>query len=721
MNGNIATHRDRRFELAIFAANALLLAYIAYLLFANYAGQRSIRASLEERIAHETEKQAMGIGYFLSERRRDAERLARSTEVVAYFENRALGMSLEYGLRATLVQAQQRIDDLLQSPGFDGIKTYVGILLAESNGRVLVLNEAILPDAGQLTFGLPASTEAEWRVVDGGGQGPSMRWQSPVVFKGERVGRIVVWVTGATVVRHSTGGSSRMGVYPISIVQDGKRLFEVSAAPPKALPAEPAGSTVVTRAPIPHTPFELVANVSADRLFGATDPAQQLIGVGAILVAILSGTIAYLRRSQHRRLQASAEASERRLSLVLDATQDGVWDWNLVTGDVHFSDRWFTMLGYRPGELEGHVKSWEVLVHPDDMDTVRDIVNRHLSGEIPAYETEHRCRCRDGSWLWVLDRGKIVERDLEGKPLRMVGTHTDVTARKTAETLLGEANRELEHRVKERTAMLLQSEKMASVGQLAAGIAHEINNPAGFVAGNLDTMKRYVEGLTGLIELQDKHLPDSSRQVIDACKVGINFEFLQQDLPELLSESIEGMSRIAGIVADLRDFSHVDREGDLEECDLNVLIDKAINVAWNELKYKCTLKKEYGKILPVRLNGGQISQVTLNLLVNAAQAMESQGEILIRTEVAGQEVRMMVEDNGPGIPEDHISKIFDPFFTTKPVGKGTGLGLHICQKIVAAHGGEIRVESEIGKGTRFTVVLPLQARPEQGGAVHEYK
>ncbi len=285
-------------------------------------------------------------------------------------------------------------------------------------------------------------------------------------------------------------------------------------------------------------------------------------------------------------------------------------------------------------------------------------------------------------------------------------------------------NRGLENRVRERTGMLLQAEKMASVGQLAAGIAHEINNPAGFVTGNLETLRTYATGLLQLAEayetLVDRlaaagDVPRADLEHIRETSTAINLDFIREDLGDILAESIEGMERIGKIVNDLKDFSHVDKDDAAAENDLNELVEKAVNVAWNELKYKCEVRKSYGELPPVACNGGRISQVILNLLVNAAQAIETRGEIRIATALRDDEVELLIADTGPGIPPEILTRIFDPFFTTKPVGKGTGLGLHICQKIIGAHGGRIAAENAPEGGAVFRVRLPL-ARTRSGVA-----
>lgn len=262
---------------------------------------------------------------------------------------------------------------------------------------------------------------------------------------------------------------------------------------------------------------------------------------------------------------------------------------------------------------------------------------------------------------------------------------------------------------------LLQADKMASIGQLAAGVAHEINNPIGFVSSNLSSLAGYLKDLKRILSSFDALLLDAEQadsplharaaEVRKVCDE-LDLEFIVQDVDELIDESLHGAQRVRRIVADLRDFSHVGRSRIAEE-DLAALLERTINVAWNELKYKCHVEREFGDIPPVRCYGGKLGQVFLNLLVNAAQAIEKQGTITVRTGVEGDRVWVEVVDDGCGMTQDVQSRIFEPFYTTKPVGKGTGLGLHLAYSIIQAHGGDIHVESEVGVGSTFRVELPL--------------
>ena len=262
-------------------------------------------------------------------------------------------------------------------------------------------------------------------------------------------------------------------------------------------------------------------------------------------------------------------------------------------------------------------------------------------------------------------------------------------------------------------SQLVQSEKLASIGQLAAGVAHEINNPIGFVHSNLRTLDSYVKNLFALIAVYEQleampAQPDEALARIRAMKAEMDLVFVKDDLPFLIAESNQGINRVTKIVQDLKDFSHVDREEIWALEDLHQGLDSTINVVWNELKYKCELKKEYGDLPPVECLQSQLKQVFMNLLVNAAHAIENKGAITLRSGVQDDQVWLEVSDTGQGIAPENIERIFDPFFTTKPVGKGTGLGLSVSYSIIKKHHGRIEVDSQLGIGTTFRIWLPLR-------------
>jgi hemerythrin-like metal-binding protein len=257
---------------------------------------------------------------------------------------------------------------------------------------------------------------------------------------------------------------------------------------------------------------------------------------------------------------------------------------------------------------------------------------------------------------------------------------------------------------------LLQSEKMASIGQLAAGVAHEINNPVGFVNSNLGTLNKYIGNLFKVItayELAETKSNDKIFEEVVNAKNAVDFPYLIEDIPCLLKESQDGLARVTRIVQDLKDFSHVD-ESVWQHANLEQGMDSTLNVVSNEIKYKATVVKEYSGLPEVECMPSQINQVFMNLLINAAHAIEKEGTITIRTGKSNEEVWVEIEDTGKGISPEHINRIFDPFFTTKPVGEGTGLGLSLSYGIIRKHNGRIEVSSQLGKGSTFKVRLPVR-------------
>ena len=259
---------------------------------------------------------------------------------------------------------------------------------------------------------------------------------------------------------------------------------------------------------------------------------------------------------------------------------------------------------------------------------------------------------------------------------------------------------------------LLQAEKMASIGQLAAGVAHEINNPIGFVYSNLGTLEKYVQdtfGMLSMYEQAEEAIADPElRTKLKSARDKLDLGFLKEDLRALMDESKDGITRVKHIVQNLKDFSHVDASDEWHFDDLHKGINSTLNIVNNEIKYKSEVVKEYGELPEVECLLPQLNQVFMNLLVNSAHAIEERGTITIRTGQQGEEVWVEIADTGKGIAPEHQKKIFDPFFTTKPIGKGTGLGLSLAYGIIQKHHGRIGMQSEVGKGTVFRVWLPIR-------------
>ncbi|MDR9873560.1 ATP-binding protein [Pseudomonas allii] len=262
-------------------------------------------------------------------------------------------------------------------------------------------------------------------------------------------------------------------------------------------------------------------------------------------------------------------------------------------------------------------------------------------------------------------------------------------------------------------SQLVQSEKLASLGQLAAGVAHEINNPVGFISSNLSTLDGYFKQLQQMLDAyrqaEDALVPAEQRDQLKAMRDDMELDFLKEDIPILIHESKEGIGRVVQIVKDLKNFSRVDNDQTWQFANLLQGIDSTLNIVASELKYKADVVKRYGPLPEIECLASQLNQVVMNLVINAAQSMgPERGTITISNGVEGEHVWLEVADNGCGIAPETVQKIFDPFFTTKPVGEGTGLGLSLSYGIVKKHGGNISVISELGKGTTFRVVLPIR-------------
>lgn len=277
------------------------------------------------------------------------------------------------------------------------------------------------------------------------------------------------------------------------------------------------------------------------------------------------------------------------------------------------------------------------------------------------------------------------------------------------------------HDLQTAQSQLLQSEKLASIGQLAAGVAHEINNPIGFIYSNMNTLCDYVADMKEFAERSaqahqallagETDKATELVQELDKWSAEMELEYMFEDVQSLVSETIDGAERVKKIVIDLRTFSRAE-ENEKTTSDLNKGLESTMNLCWNELKYHCEVVKELGDIPDLVCYPMKLNQVFMNLLVNAAHAVEGKGTVTVRTWHADDNIFVQVSDTGCGIPKESLDKIFEPFFTTKPVGKGTGLGLSIAASIIAEHNGEISIDTEVGKGTTFTVRLPMMGEED---------
>ena len=476
-----------------------------------------------------------------------------------------------------------------------------------------------------------------------------------------------------------------------------------------------------------------------------------------------------------------AEANQRQLRQVMKQMLDGDPVPTLVINKRHEVTYWnqacATATGVKAEEVLGTNQQWRAFYDHDRPLMADLIVDNALDDLDKFYAAGYRCSLMvpgayeaEGFFPRMGERGTWLMftaaplRDEAGRVIGAIETLQDITLRKDAEASLQKAFDELEVLVQARTEQLarakaeleedvrrreaaetelkarygelqalnaslqsaqeqlVQSEKMASIGQLAAGVAHEINNPIGYVQSNLGSLGNYVQDLFHMLDSYETALAalpadHPAVQTLRGVQKEVDLEFLREDVPQLLAESGEGISRVRKIVADLKDFSRVDNNQEWQWANLHQGLDSTLNIVNNEIKYKAEVVKAYGELPEIQCLPSQLNQVFMNLLVNAAHAMSGpRGTITLRTGRDGEHVWVEVADTGSGIPPEVINRIFDPFFTTKPVGKGTGLGLSLSFGIVQKHHGRIDVQSQVGQGTTFRIELPIRQTAPEGSA-----
>ncbi|WP_288368647.1 ATP-binding protein [uncultured Alcanivorax sp.] len=377
-------------------------------------------------------------------------------------------------------------------------------------------------------------------------------------------------------------------------------------------------------------------------------------------------------------------------------------------GTITFANGKFLALsGHSFSQLIGQNESFN---HPKDDDTLPVMqCNQALSG---VWNGEVCNRHAEGSRYWMnmfLFPLSYISDEDDG----YIYFGTDITSIKTENNQLMQEVKDKNQKLDQVESLLLHSEKMASLGTISAGIAHEINNPIAFVSSNLNRSRDYLGAMAGIIQgLQKRISEEKFQQFLDA-ETGLNVDarkltFMMADYPALMDETDEGIERIKKIIRDLKHFSHNQPEA-FSPTDIATCMAMSLNLAKHELKNRITVSHSLPDSLPL-INGSesQLSQVFMNVFVNAAQAIEGKGNITIAGDCDEQWCTLTITDDGPGIAEDTLKQIFEPFYTTKPIGQGTGLGLSISHDIIQHHGGTMTVESQLGAGTTFTIRLPLK-------------
>ncbi|MBK1720199.1 sensor histidine kinase [Thiocystis violacea] len=567
-------------RLLIYTAATLLVVYLVLLLSTTFYSQREIHEAAYKSLHFELQKRAAALSYFNSERKADVARMAQDRALMVFFSNRALGMSMEYGLKTSLLAMRDLVREMETSRVMKGVPIYKRILIQDIDGEILV-DEG--EEAGQARFWkTPSSLSMTPELAVSEDQPAKVYFMASVSHHETPVAIIIAWINQDAVidqlVRHEDEGADYVFYLARS---DGSHLVQMTgdSGPERVRRRDPR-----LVEPIPDTPYEIGFAGDYRRTGGLLASQGYFLALAFLAVALL------------------------------------------------------LLLGWMAQQIQ----------------------QRELA--------------------------LIASRDQ-----------------------LAETNRRLRMSQKQ----LVQSEKMASLGTLAAGVAHEINNPIGFIQGNLANLREYQAVLLPLIE--------DYRELVQARAAtepellgrwearlhGEDLDFLLEDMESLLTDTAEGSQRVAAIVAGLRSFAHGGDSRD-EPLDLNECVTAALSLAGNEIKYKADVEQRLGELPPIRGNPGQITQVLVNLLVNAAQAIDGWGLIGVETLRRGDSVAVRVSDSGRGIAPEHMDQLFTPFFTTKDVGAGTGLGLSISHGIIESHGGIIHAESEPGRGSVFTVTLPIE-------------
>lgn len=434
--------------------------------------------------------------------------------------------------------------------------------------------------------------------------------------------------------------------------------------------------------------------------------------------------------TEHKQAEKALQDSEQRFRATFDQAAVGIAHINLAGEFLRINQKFCNLLGYTQEEML--TQTFQNITHPDDLAANLTYVNQLLSGEITMYSMEKRYITCSGMSIWVNLTVSLKRSSSSGLPKYFISVVQDISDQKQAEAALRQSEGELRiknqqlqqtlHQLKQTQAQLIQNEKMISLGQMVAGIAHEINNPVSFIYGNVAHAREYASDLLRLIQLYNKHYPEAVPEIQKEIAT-LDLTFLSADFPKLLDSMKAGASRIRNIVLSLRNFSRLD-EAEKKKVDIHEGIDSALLILQHRLKKRpgyseIQVMKEYGQLPLVECYASQLNQVFMNLLTNAIDALEKRPEprtITIKTEVKPESrdiqpshIVVRISDNGLGISEEVKQRIFDPFFTTKPIGVGTGLGLSICHSIIVEkHGGQLNCHSIPGAGTEFTIELPLR-------------
>ena len=718
-----------------YAGNAILLVitaavvlYFCLLLVLYYQSSEELRENSLEQFRYETEKRVASIGFFFAEQKDDLMNLVSSREINVFFENRALGMSMEYGLNLSLPPIAYRFQELIRKKRFVSDAMYERLVLIDKNGSILVDTkpENVFKKNWKLYLAPQYRNEPTILLIDN-----ELVVSVAYFFKGQYEAQLVAWVKREVITKRLIGETlsekdriwlALKDTHPPKVIIPQQDTLPAYQQPFNAnkdvLPesGKPILFTATTKdvisrdwihisIPVTGTAFEIIREVQRKLVLGRISPAWQLMAMISVALLIIgSAFFNILLNIKTQNLRRNLEESMRReVEVYRTLAENSLTGVFVIQGGlvVYITEQAALAYGYNVDELIG-MKPGRI-ISPEDRANTRWMAIDMIKGnsKVPY---EYSVITKNNNVRWILETVSPIIYN--GRPA-ILGNCIDITERRKREILN------------------LHSQKLESVGQLAAGIAHEINTPIQFIGDNITFMKGAFQDIISLSAILDAVKKDDllSHEVakdilarIQEKEDEIDLDFLKKEVPQAIDQSLDGLKRVARIVQAMREFSHPGGENKTD-MDINKAIESTITLTRNEWKYSAELTTNLAPDLPI-VQGypADFNQVILNIIINAAQALQEKGgkggpekeRIEISTRQDGKEVEICIRDTGPGIPAEAQSRIFDPFFTTKEVGKGTGQGLSIAQNIIVKkHGGKIFFETKPGEGTAFYIRLPM--------------
>ena len=723
--------KGRRFagSVALLVINVAVVLYLCLLLVLYYQSSEELRENSLEQFRYETEKRVASTGFFFAEQKDDLLSLVTSREVDVFFENRSLGMSMEYGLNLSLPPITHRFSELIQKKMFEKKAIYERLVLIDKKGFCLVdTNQKKALQKNWKTYLDPRYHNEPTLLLINDEVVISVAY----FFKGRHEGQLLAWVNREVVARRLLGEMSSekdrtwlvfKDTRPPRMLITGKdvgpaylRALKAGEALPKS--GKPILFTSTTKEgakqdwiyisiAVPGTALEFIREVQHKQVLGRISSSVQLaVMISVAFLIVLGGAINIFLNIKTQKLRRNLEESLRREVDVYKTLAE-----KSFTGVFVIQDGLFVYITEQAAKCYGFDVAALVMTRPERIVFPEDYVSMHsmaidmLQGKrtIPY---EYRVITKDNTVHWILE---TVSRISFNGRQAILGNCIDITERR------------------QREVHDLHSQKLESVGQLAAGIAHEINTPIQFIGDNISFMKGAFQDILSLTnifntiksdDLSNPAVAGNILSLIHKKEEEIDLDFLKQEIPQAIQQSLDGLQRVSKIVMAMRDFSHPGGEG-MSDLDINKAIESTIILTHNEWKSSVDMSTNLAPDLPI-VHGypSDFNQVILNIIINAAQALQEKavkggdsekGRIEISTRLDGNEVEICIRDTGMGIPPEAQSRVFDPFFTTKEVGKGTGQGLTIAQNIIVQkHGGKIYFETNPGEGTAFYIRLPLK-------------